>query len=393
MNTFLRHFWFDLVISIIGLVVAYSYDGWTGVIRVAILVVLEIVFSFDNAAVNAKYLARLSHFWRRIFLTVGILIAVFGMRLLFPFVIVCLAGHVSMGEAWTLAMQKGNPEVPGTYGYILNQAHPTIAAFGSMFLLMLFLDFLLDSERENTWLSFIEKPLQKLGGKTQIANGMNAAAVVGSLLALAIVNFTLVDAAHHKTVLESGVLGVVVYLAVNGLAGFMERQQESKEEGIEAQEASMGHSLLLTGKAAFSTFLFLEVLDASFSFDGVLGAFAITQDPIEIAIGLGIGALAVRSITIFLVDEGTLTEYDYLEHGAHWAIGTLAVMLLLTLRFDIPDAVIGLCGIVFITASVITSIREKKHSDHDDNHNEPAPGIYSSHPDHAHGHKALSDNA
>lgn len=383
MNKTLRHFGLDIIITVVGLIVAFIYAGPNGLTLAAILAALEIVFSFDNAAVNARYLSRMNAFWRKMFLTVGILIAVFGMRLVFPFVIVCLAGDVGPGEAWRLAMKQGDVHTPGTYGFILEQAHASIASFGGTFLLLLFLGFLFDAERDSTWLSWIERPLIKAGHFDSLPVGVALMALLGAS--------ALVPSEERSQVLLAGVLGILTFVMVNGLATFMESRQEAKEVALESQEASAGQALLLSGKAAFSLFMFLEVLDASFSFDGVLGAFAVTPDPILIAIGLGIGAMAVRSMTIYLVDNGTLAEYAYLEHGAHWAIGTLATMLLLTLRFDIPDAVIGLCGIVFITAAWWTSKQENKRSAHDDDHSEPAPGIYSSHPDH--GHSTTTANA
>ena len=93
------------------------------------------------------------------------------------------------------------------------------------------------------------------------------------------------------------------------------------------------------------------MLDASFSFDGVVGAFAITSDPIIIAIGLGVGAMFIRSLTVYLVRKGTLSEYVYLEHGALWAIGALAVLLLITIKYDVPEVVTGLIGVGFIGAA------------------------------------------
>lgn len=343
----IKFFRADLVITALALVGAFFYDGMAGLVSAAILIVLEIVFSFDNAGVNAKYLAKMSHAWRRIFLTVGVLVAVFGMRLVFPFLIVCLAGNVGPIQAWNLAMEHGDPHTPGTYGYILESAHHTIASFGGMFLLMLFLTFLFEAGKDIHWLSVIEKPLSKAGHFDSMP-----VLVSGVLLVVASQWF---GAEHHEqyTILFSGLLGLLTFLATNGLATFMEARNE-------AQEESLAGVAMLTGKAAFSMFLFLEVLDASFSFDGVLGAFAVTSDPIIIAIGLGVGALFVRSMTIYLVDKGTLQEFRYLDHGAHWAIGVLAIMLLATLKWDIPDAVIGLSGIVFISGSIISSRRANK---------------------------------
>ena len=345
----LRHFKWDLLALTAALVIAYFYQGWGAVWLAAILIVVEIVFSFDNAAVNAKYLARMNAFWQRMFLTVGILIAVFGMRLVFPFVIVCVTGQVSPAEAVRLAMEKGDPHEPGTYGFLLEQAHPSIAAFGGMFLLLLFLNFVLDPERESTWLSWVEKPLLRMGRLDQLPT-----VVAGVALLLA--SEFLVEADVRSTVLFSGLLGIVLYIGVNGLAAAMEEQEAAKEEELAAGSGGAGSQVLLAGKAAFSLFLFLEVLDATFSFDGVIGAFAITPDPIIIALGLGIGALFVRSMTVYLVRNGTMAEYRYLEHGAHWAIGALAILLVLTLAVDIPEIVIGLSGIAFIAAAWTSSV-------------------------------------
>ena len=159
----LKFFKYDLLITLAALIGAAFYGGIVGMVSAAILIVLEIVFSFDNAGVNAKYLDKMSHAWRNIFLTVGVLVAVFGMRLIFPFLIVCLAGNVGPVEAWNLAMERGDPHTPGTYGYILESAHHTIASFGGMFLLMLFLSFLFEAGKDVHWLSVIEKPLAKAG--------------------------------------------------------------------------------------------------------------------------------------------------------------------------------------------------------------------------------------
>ena len=313
----LKFFKYDLLITLAALVVAMFYGGVSGMVSAAILIVLEIVFSFDNAGVNAKYLNKMSHAWRRIFLTVGVLVAVF------------------------------DPHTPGTYGYILESAHHTIASFGGMFLLMLFLSFLFEAGKDVHWLAVIERPLAKAGHFDSMP-----VLVSGAILLAAAQLF---GAEHHEqyTILLSGLLGMLTFLATNGLATFMEDRNE-------AQEESLSEVAMLTGKAAFSMFIFLEVLDASFSFDGVLGAFAVTSDPIIIAIGLGVGALFVRSMTIYLVEKGTLQELRYLDHGAHWAIGVLALMLIATLKWDIPDYVIGLSGIVFIAGSVISSRRANR---------------------------------
>ncbi len=360
----LKIFMWSYIVTALSLVVAFVYGGWSAVVLCAILGVLEISLSFDNAVINATVLERMSDFWQKIFLTVGIVIAVFGMRLLLPLIIVWLAAGLPPLEAFNLAMNPPPddaayfPDGSPSYETLLTDAHPIIAAFGGMFLLMLFLSWLFE-EREHTWLSWLEKPLAKAGR-------LDAMAVLVSCIVLLVVSETLAQDA--ETVLFSGLCGLVTYLAVNGLGTLFENTEEAEPIDFEHPDqarTSTGSNVTklarATGKAGFFLFLYLEVLDASFSFDGVIGAFAITSDPILIALGLGlIGAMFVRSLTVYLVRKGTLSEYVYLEHGAHWAIGALAVILMISIGVHISEFITGLLGVAFIGASFLTSIRRNR---------------------------------
>jgi hypothetical protein len=364
----LRIFGWSFAVTVVSLVAAFFYGGWTAVALAVILGVLEVSLSFDNAVVNAKILERMSAFWQRMFLTVGIAIAVFGMRLVFPLLIVGITAKLSPVEAISLAMEKGDPSVPGTYGFLLGEAHPQIAAFGGMFLLMLFLDFIFE-DRDITWLTWIERPLARIGKLDQLSVVVAGAVLVVSAELLA---------KDPTAVLVSGILGMITYLAVNGLGTLFESEgaDEDAEVGTD-QELAGVHGDATTversmrgrtsevakavGKAGFFLFLYLEVLDASFSFDGVIGAFAITSDPIIIAIGLGlIGAMYVRSITVMLVRKGTLADYVYLEHGAHWAIGALAVILFISIGHHVDEIITGLLGVAFIGAAFLSSIARNR---------------------------------
>jgi hypothetical protein len=160
----------------------------------------------------------------------------------------------------------------------------------------------------------------------------------------------------------------MTYLLVNGLGEFFDEASDAEDEDEDELEAELSKKRVMhvVGKAAFFLFLYLEVLDASFSFDGVVGAFAITSDPIIIAIGLGVGAMFIRSLTVFLVRKGTLSEYEYLEHGALWAIGALAVILLITIEYEVPEVVTGLIGVAFIGAAFISSLVRNRRSAGDD---------------------------
>jgi uncharacterized protein len=353
---FLKTFGGSLGVAVVGLALGFLYGGGTGLAVVAILAVLEVSLSFDNAVVNATVLVRMSPFWQKIFLTVGVAIAVFGMRLVFPLLIVGITAKLNPIEAVRLALEKGDVHTKGTYGYLLHEAHPAIAAFGGMFLLMLFLGFMFE-ERELTWLSWIERPLAKIGKLDQLS-------VVVALVLLVISAYELAPAHKTSTVLASGVLGLITYLLVNGLGELFDTDDDAVEEDGDHVHVTKDGTRIVqaVGKAAFFLFLYIEVLDASFSFDGVVGAFAITSDPIIIAIGLGIGAMFIRSLTVFLVRKGTLSEYEYLEHGALWAIGALAILLLITMKHEVPEVVTGLIGVGFIAAAFVSSIVRNKNN-------------------------------
>jgi hypothetical protein len=344
----LRIFGVSLVVAALGLLAGALYGGTTALLLTAVLIVLEVSISFDNAVVNATILQRMSRFWQRMFLTVGVAIAVFGMRLLFPLIIVGITASLGPVEAVRLAMEKGDPDTPGTYGYLLHEAHPAIAAFGGVFLLMLFLDFVF-ADREVHWLTMLERPLGRLG---QLHN----MAVLTAITALVVGGYSFAPDGKTATVLFAGLLGLGTYLAVNGLGQYFEHRME--------RESLPGPSGLAqaTGRAAFFLFLYLEVIDASFSFDGVVGAFAITSDPVIIAIGLGIGAFFIRSITVYLVRTGSLARYAYLEHGAMWAIGALAAVLLVSIGHEVPEWITGALGVGFIAAAMISSVRHNRRA-------------------------------
>ncbi|MGW1497284.1 DUF475 domain-containing protein [Streptomyces mirabilis] len=358
----LKTFGWSFAVTALGLVAAVIYGGWTAFGIVAILAILEISLSFDNAVVNAGILKKMSAFWQKIFLTVGVLIAVFGMRLVFPVVIVAVTAKKGPIEAVNLALTDKDQ-----YQQLVTDAHPAIAAFGGMFLLMIFLDFIFE-DRDIQWLRWIERPLAKLGKVDMLS-------VCIALAVLLVSSMTFAVHAHQhggahvdkaQTVLIAGIAGLITYMVVGGLSGYFEDKLEEEEEREHEEEEEAARTgkkkpaVVLAGQAAFFMFLYLEVLDASFSFDGVIGAFAITNDIVLMALGLGIGAMYVRSLTVYLVRQGTLDDYVYLEHGAHYAIGALAVILLVTIQYQIHEVITGLVGVVLIAWSFWSSVRRNR---------------------------------
>jgi hypothetical protein len=329
-----------LLLSGIGLV--WVIRGGSAAFVVAILAVLEVSLSFDNAVINASVLRRMNQFWQRMFMTVGILIAVVGMRLVFPIAIVAITAGISFGSVVDLVLNN-----PAEYGEKLAAAHPSIAAFGGMFLLMIFLDFMIDEGKRQHWLDVVERPLARAGR-------LKTLSTLIALSALILVTVTWAGNDAYE-VLFAGIIGQVTYLFIRGLSQLFEHITAPGSE----EKTSRGQLLQVGGRAALFLFIYLEVLDASFSFDGVIGAFAITTDVLAIAIGLGIGALFVRALTIWLVRHETLDQFVYLEHGAHYAVGALAVLMAVSLAHDVPEAVTGLVGAGFIVLALVSSLRER----------------------------------
>ncbi len=331
----MQYFRLSFLVTFLCLVIAFWWGGAIAVYIALILAVLEVSLSFDNAVVNASVLKRMDKRWQHYFLTWGILIAVFGMRLVLPVLIVAIATHIDFVTVAKMALQD-----PATYSHHLNGVHVEIAAFGGMFLLMVFFSFILDDAKELHWLGRIEEKLSKLGRLKAIEIML----ALGLLLLLQ--QWLPIDI--QERALVAGISGLILYVIVDSCAELFEDEQDDPDVAK------------VIKKSGLMSFIYLEILDASFSFDGVIGAFAITQDVIIIMLGLAIGAMFVRSLTVFLVNKGTLDQYVFLEHGAHYAIGVLAGIMLISLRYHVSEVVTGSIGAVLIVLSVISSIRYNK---------------------------------
>jgi len=327
-----QHFRWSIGFTILALYLAWLWAGWAGLFTAAILIVLETSLSFDNAVVNAGILKKMDPIWQQRFLTWGMVIAVFGMRVLFPLAIVAIVASLSMWDVAHMALND-----PDTYAKHLESSHVQVAAFGGMFLLMVFLGFILDDERDVHWLGSLEAWLGRMGKLESLE--------IVFALAILLTSAHFLPEAKQAGALVAGLAGIITFVLLSSINKFME----------------MNMDLIGTaGRAGLVSFLYLEVLDASFSFDGVIGAFAITKDVVIIMLGLGIGALFVRSITIYLVKHETLSAYRYLDHGAHYAVGALATIMMLSMHFHVPEIITGLIGILFISAGVWSSIRHNK---------------------------------
>lgn len=324
-----------IITLLIGAFVGYEL-GLAALWLFTVLAIMEVTFSFDNAVINSRILVRMSPLWQTLFLTVGIFIAVFVVRFALPIFVVMAATGLGFGSVTDLALNDAE-----RYGEELHKAAPVIDAFGGTFLLMLGISYFLDHDKIVHWLRPIERVLAA-AGKIRFIK-----LIVMGLVA-ALLYFTVEDKLK-ETVLISSLLGITLQFGLSTLATLFDKKM--KTSGTTHQ----------VGWAAFASFMYLEVLDASFSFDGVIGAFAITTNIVLIVAGLGVGAFWVRSLTVYLMRAGTLAKYRYLEHGAHWAILALGCVMLVKLyHVSPPEWVTGSLGLVFIVTAIISSVIEKR---------------------------------
>jgi len=339
-----KYFKDSIITLVLGLAIAFAVSWWQAhspqaaiqaCLTALILAVLEVSLSFDNAVVNATIIKKMTPVWQKRFITWGILIAVFGMRLVFPLAIVAIMASINPFEAFMLSFSN-----PQKYAEIMASAHTSVAAFGGMFLFMVFIHFFVNEEKDEHWFPLFEKPLTKMAG----FQGLE----LGCALAFLVILSRFLPPEENMTFLSSGAWGVITYLVVHSIANYLEKM------GV----AENSNSAVATG--GFGLFLYLEVLDASFSFDGVIGAFAITNSLVQIMIGLGIGAFFVRSLTIYFVERDTLSAFIYLEHGAFYALGALAVLMISEPFLHIPEWVTGLTGAMILITSVLWSIYEDR---------------------------------
>jgi hypothetical protein len=326
MSFFRNVFFLPVLVSIIACGAVWYYSGFNAFLLVAILSILEVTLSFDNAVVNAKVLERMSPVWQKRFLTWGIALAVFGTRFLLPIFIVSIATWASPWFITKLAFTDA-----AAYGHLLEGVKGSITAFGGIFLMMVSLKYFFNKAKEIHWIESVEKHLVKWG---------RIEAIEIALALTLITTLSFVTHFEQASVLVAGIIGLILFVVMEGLAGSL---------SIESEDVA---------RSGLTLFIYLNVLDSAFSLDGVVGAFALTTNLLIIVVGLGVGAYFVRALTLYFVQQKTLTELVYLEHGAHWAILGLAVAMLANLVVHVPEVVTGMIGLCFVALSYRSSMRE-----------------------------------
>ncbi len=291
------------------------------------LIVFEVVNSVDNAIVNASVLKTMGKLWRKRFLLIGILTSVFLVRFLLPLVIVWISVPTISGPDLFLAF-TGQSEVAAN---AIELQKPLILMFGAVFLLFLYFHWLFLEKKEPL---YIERFIKEKHGVWFFAF---------AALFLVVVMYL---ARSNPMVMLAAAIGSATFFIVYGLRQTAEANERRLVEGS-------------SGLSDFSKFVYLEVLDTTFSFDGVIGAFAFTINLLLIFIGIGIGALVVRELTVKSIES--IAKYKYLKNGALTSIGFLGLFMLIeSFNIDLPSYVPILITFIVIGSALYMSLRALK---------------------------------
>lgn len=283
------------------------------------LTLFEIITSVDNAVINAEVLSTMQEKARKWFLFWGLLFAVFIIRGLLPWAIVW-ASIPSLGPIGALtATFSSDPRVLEA----VDSSAPILLVAGGVFLLFLFFHWI-----------FIEPKHYGLKGERFFHKQSVWFYAVVSILLSVIVWYALKE---NPFMAFGAVVGSTAFFITHGF-----KQNAEQEE----------RSLMEKGRSDLSKIFYLEVIDATFSIDGVLGAFAFTLSVPLILLGNGIGAIVLRQLTVGNIDR--IKRYKYLKNGAMYSILVLgAVMVLDSFGFHIPAwlspvSTFGIVGYFFL---------------------------------------------
>jgi hypothetical protein len=337
----LKLFGIPSMLGALALAALYYFTGDLAAVAAAVsLIFLELGLSMDNAVVQADKVKSMNPFWKTVFFWVGIPVAVVGMRFAFPLGLVSSIEGISFLDAYHLAVQS-----PDKFAASLLSAHATIASFGGCFLLLTAIQFYGGDEREYTWIPGVEHILSSI----YVVRGLEFVAVLAAIL----ISY---QDSHELSVVFGGLAGCILFVVMSALKQAMEH--------LDSSLGNATNALLKVLQGGLAGFIYLELLDSAFSVDSVLGALAVSHNVWVVAIGLGVGAMFVRQLTLWMVETGATAEFKYLPNGAFFSILCLALYSFVSINpaYELPDWAVALTSVGFIVASLITSKLSKSES-------------------------------
>jgi hypothetical protein len=291
------------------------------------LIVFEVVNSVDNAIVNASVLKTMSMLWRKRFLLIGIVTSVFLVRFILPLVIVWISVPNISASDFFLAF-LGQSDVAAS---AIEQQKPVILMFGGVFLIYLYIHWLFLEKKDPL---YIERFVKEKHGVWFFA--------FAAILLVIIMYLARAD----PLVMLAASIGSATFFILYGIKETAEERERNTVPGT-------------SNMSDLSKFLYLEVLDTTFSFDGVIGAFAFTINLFLILIGIGVGALVVRQLTIKGID--TIAKYKYLKNGALTSIGFLGLFMIIEgFNIDLPSYIPIIVTFLLIGVAFYISRRQLK---------------------------------
>lgn len=317
-------------------------DFFGAVIIVVGLVVFETIASIDNAIINADILSTMKERARKWFLTWGLIIAVFVIRGILPWIII----WVSTPELGPIAALTATFSGDARAATAIEMSAPYLLVAGGIFLLFLFLHWLLAEEKNCI------VPGERF--LTKMEPWFNAVAAVVSLA------FIIISMNVNPVLAIAVAIGSVVYFIMMGIRIFADKKSLELEKAGDSQPERNSKKL---AHSDVSKLVLLEVIDASFSVDGVIGAFAFTLSVPLILIGNGIGAFVVRELTVRNIDN--IRKFAYLKNGAMYSIGCLGVIMCLeAFRVEIPIWFPPVLTIVIVGVFFVLSLIKIKKNDY-----------------------------
>jgi hypothetical protein len=298
---------------------------WHFLVVIFGLALFEIISSIDNAIINAHVLKTVPEKYRKIFLFWGILFAVFVVRGVLPFAIVWIANPaLSIIEVFTFALQEGDIEK------YVEESTPLLLLGGGVYLFLVFLAWLFLEEKKYAFM--VEHFIHRQSVWFYTLSSLSITAIIFFAIKI------------NPLMALAASIGATAFFITDG---FKKNAEEKEKE------------LLKPGMSAWSKLFYLEVLDTSFSIDGVIGAFAFTMSVPLILLGNGIGAFVVREVTVRGID--TVSKFAYLKNGAMYAIGMLGlIMILESFGREFPFWLAPLNTTLLLTIFLYLSYRDLK---------------------------------
>lgn len=338
----------SLALPLALLIIAVPLSAWlispAAATALVVLALLEIAMAADSSVPMAGIASRIHVRARRIFLSVGLVVGVLAMRLVLPPAAVAVTTAESPTDAAAEAVLD-----PGLFAEHLAAARPGIAAFGALFIWLVFAEYLFNVEggSRRPWLGRVEAALARVRRPrvTAIAVGL---AISGAVIALT-------DPADRITVAWGTLAGLGVSLVVKSIATWSKRQEAP------AWQVHV-HAATVVFERGLVVFMLFEILDGIYTLSAQETGLAYAEQAAVAAVGVGIGAVFLARLTSSVDSTRGLTRLRYLKAGAAYVLGVLSVLLWASLAVPIPGAVAGWFGSVIIALALITSLPSRRRA-------------------------------